>query len=153
MLRKRIYGAVTCLSTLLILVRYSGADSPPLAAAVDLAVDAGALWVVGIFADYVSDVAAHGHPSRSDMTRNIRHSGQILEAFAVPILLLVMAILGLMSYSAALWAGIWVTVLSLGLFALLAARRLPVVNGQRAALVLVLLALGALVVAAKTLAH
>ena len=135
MLRKRIYGAVTCLSTLLILVRYSGADSPPSAAAVDLAVDAGALWVVGIFADYVSDVAAHGHPSRSDMARNIRHSGQILEAFAVPILLLVMATLGLMPYSAALWAGIWVTVLSLGLFALLAARRLPVVNGQRAALV------------------
>ena len=71
----------------------------------------------------------------------------------MPILLLVMATLGLMSYSVALWAGIWVTVLSLGLFALLAARRLPVVNGQRAALVAVLLALGTLVVAVKTLAH
>jgi hypothetical protein len=152
-LRKRIYGAVTCLSTLLILVRFSGADSPPLTAAVDLAVDAGALWVVGLFADYVSDVAAHGHPSRLDMARRLRNSGQILEAFALPILFLVLATLGLMPYSAALWAGIWITVFSLGLFALLAARRLPVLNGQRAALVLVLLALGALVVAAKTLAH
>ena len=36
-----------------------------------------------------------------------------------------------MPYSAALWAGIWITVLSLGLFALLAARRLPVLNWQR----------------------
>jgi hypothetical protein len=152
-LRKRIYGAVTCLSTLLILVRYSGADSPPSAGAVDLAVDAGALWVAGLFADYVSDVAAHGHPNRSDMARNLRHSGQILEAFVLPILLLVLANLDLMPYSAALWAGIWITVLCLGLFALLAARRLPVHNGQRAALVLVLLALGALVVAVKTLAH
>jgi hypothetical protein len=152
-LRKRIYGAVTCLSTLLILARYSGAGSQPWAAAVDLAVDAGALWVVGLFADYVSDVAAHGHPSRSDMVRRFRHSGQILEAFALPILLLVLATLGLMPYSVALWAGIWITVVSLGVFAWLAARRLPVLSGQRAALVLVLLALGALVVAAKTVAH
>jgi hypothetical protein len=40
-LHERIYDAVTCLSTLLILVRYGGADSPPSAAAVALAVDAG----------------------------------------------------------------------------------------------------------------
>ena len=84
---------------------------------------------------------------------SIRHSGQILEAFALPILLLVLASLGLMPFRAALWAGVWITVLSLGLFALLAARRLPVLNGQRSALVVVLLALGALVVAVKTLAH
>jgi hypothetical protein len=87
------------------------------------------------------------------MARHLRDSGQILEAFTLPILLLVLANLGLMPYNAALWAGIWITVVCLGLFALLAARRLPVLNGQRAALVLVLLALGALVVAAKTLAH
>ena len=63
------------------------------------------------------------------------------------------ASLGLMPFGAALWAGVWITVVFLGLFAWLAARRLPVLNGQRAALVLVLLALGALVVAVKTLAH
>ena len=152
-LRERIYGAVTCLSTLLILVRHGGADFTPSAGAIDLAVDAGALWAASLFADYVSDVAAHGHPSRSEMTHGLRDSGQILEAFALPILLLVLASLGLMPFGAALWAGVWITVVSLGLFALLAARRLPVLNGQRAALVLVLLALGALVVAAKTLAH
>jgi hypothetical protein len=152
-LRERIYGAVACLSILLILVRYSGAGSSPLAAAVDLGVDAGALWAAGLFADYVSDIARHGQPGRSDMARNLRDSGQILEAFVPPILLFVLANLGLMPYNAALWAGIWITVVCLGLFALLAARRLPVVNGQRAALGLVLLALGTVVVAAKTLAH
>jgi hypothetical protein len=152
-LRERIYGAVTCLSTLLILVRDGTADITPSAAAVDLAVGGGALWGASLFADYVSDVAGHGHPSRSAMTHGLRDSGQILEAFALPILLLVLANLGLMPFGAALWAGIGITVVSLGLFALLAARRLPVLNWQRAALVLVLLALGALVVAAKTLAH
>jgi hypothetical protein len=152
-LRERIYGAVTCLSILLILVRYSGAGSSPLAAAVDLCVNAGALWMAGLFADYVSDVAQHGHPGRPDMARHLRDSGQILEAFTLPILLLVLANLGLMPYNAALRAGIWITVVCLGLFALLAARRLPVLHWQRAALVVVLLALGALVVLVKTLAH
>ena len=153
MLRERIYGAITCLSTLLILSRDSSSDITPSAAAIDLAVGGGALWGASLFADYVSDVAGHGHPSHSEMTHGLRDSGQILEAFALPILLLVLASLGLMPFGAALWAGIGITVVSLGLFALLAARRLPVLNWQRAALVLVLLALGALIVAVKTLAH
>ena len=46
MLHERLYDAVTCLSTLLILVRYGGADSPPSAAAVALAVDVGARELV-----------------------------------------------------------------------------------------------------------
>ena len=153
MLRERIYGAVTCLSAVLILVRNDSSDFTPSAAAIDLAVSAGALWAASLFADYVSDVAAHGHPSRSEMAHGLRDSGQILEAFALPILLLVLASLGLMPFGAALWAGVWITVVSLGLFAWLAARRLPVLNWQRSALVVVLLALGALVVLVKTLAH
>ena len=152
-LRERVYGAVTCLSTLLILSHHGGATLAPSTAAVDLAVDAGALWAASLFADYVSDVAAHGHPSRSEMRRGLRGSGQILEAFALPILLLVLASLGFLSSVAALWTGVWTTVATLGVFALLAARRLPVRNGQRAALVVVLLVLGGLVVGVKTLAH
>ena len=130
-LRQRIYGAVTCLSTLLILVRDGGSDFAPSAAAIDLAVGGAALWGASLFASYVSDVAAHGHPSRSEMAHGLRDSVQILEAFALPILLLVLASLGLMPFGAALWAGIWITVVSLGLFALLAARRLPVLAWQR----------------------
>ena len=153
MLRERIYGAVACLSAVLILVRNDGSDFSPSAAAIDLAVSAGALWAASLFADYVSDVAAHGHPRRSEMAHGLRDSVQILEAFALPILLLVLASLGLMPSGAALWAGVWITVASLGLFAWFAARRLPMLGWQRSALVMVLLALGALVVALKTLAH
>jgi hypothetical protein len=152
-LRERIYGAITCLSTLLILVRHDSAAFTPSAAAIDLAIGGGALWAASLFADYVSDVSAHGHPSRSEMGRGLRDSCQILEAFALPILLLVLASLGLVAFEAALWAGVWITVSSLGLFALFAARRLPVLTWKRVLLVLVLLALGALVVALKTLAH
>ena len=39
MLRERIYGAITCLSTLLILVRHDSPDITPSTAAIDLAVD------------------------------------------------------------------------------------------------------------------
>ena len=153
MLRQRIYGAVTCLSTLLILVRDGSSGSAPSAAAIDLAIGGAALLGASLFASYVSDVAARGHPSRSEMAHGVRDSVQILEAFALPILLLVLASLGLMPFEAALWAGIWITVVTLGLFALLAARRLPVPAWQRWLLVLVVSMLGALVVALKTLAH
>ena len=153
-LRERIYGAITCLSTLLILSRDSGSDITPSAAAIDLAVGGGALWGASLFPrPHLGRCGAPVYPSHSEMTHGLRDSGQILEAFALPILLLVLASLGLMPFGAALWAGIGITVVSLGLFALLAARRLPVLSWQRAALVLVLLALGALIVAVKTLAH
>ena len=153
-LRERIYGGITCLSTLLILVQHSDADSTSSAAAVNVAVGGGALWGASVFADYVSHVVAHGRgPRGAEITHGLWASGQILEAFAMPLLLLVLASLGLMPFRAALWAGIWITVGSLGLFALLAARRLPVPNWQRAVLVIVLVALGALVVSIKTLAH
>jgi hypothetical protein len=153
-LRERIYGGITCLSTLLILVRHSASDSTPSASAVDVAVGGGALWAASVFADYVSHVVAHGrHPRGAEIAHGLWASGQILEAFAMPLLLLVLASLGLMPFRAALWAGIWITVVTLGLFALLAARRLPVPNWQRAVLVMVLLVLGALVVIIKTLAY
>ena len=45
-LRERIYGAITCLSTLLILSRDGSSDITPSAAAIDLAVDAGARELV-----------------------------------------------------------------------------------------------------------
>ena len=152
MLRERIYGAIACLSALLILVRHDSPDFTPSAGAIDLAVDACALWAASLFADYVSDVAAQGHPNRSKMTHGLR----VLARSWKP------SLCRSCSSCWRAWASCrseqpsgpgWITVVVLGLFAWLAARRLPVLNGQRAALVLVLLALGALVVAVKTLAH
>ena len=131
-LRERIYGGITCLSTLLILVQHSDADSTPSAAAINVAVGGGALWAASVFADYVSHVVAHGRgPRGAEITHGLWASGQILEAFAMPLLLLVLASLGLMPFRAALWAGIWITVGSLG--AVRAARRPPPPGAQLAA--------------------
>jgi hypothetical protein len=71
----------------------------------------------------------------------------------VPLLLLVIADVGGMSLRAALQAGIWVSVGTLGLFALLAGRRAQLPWWKRATLVATFVGFGALVVAVKVVAH
>jgi hypothetical protein len=82
-----------------------------------------------------------------------RTSGQILEAAVIPLVLLVLAGLGVLRVEAALRAGVWVSVITLGLFALLAARRTKLAGWKRLLIVAALIGLGALVVLLKTLAH
>ena len=82
-----------------------------------------------------------------------RTSGQILEAAVVPLVLLVLAGLGVLRLEGALRAGVWVSVITLGLFALLVARRTKLAGWKRLLIVAALIGLGALVVLLKTLAH
>ena len=82
-----------------------------------------------------------------------RTSGQILEAAVVPVILLVLSGFGVLMTERAIRAGVWVSVVTLGLFALLAARRTELAWWKRALLVAALVGLGALVVLLKTLAH
>jgi hypothetical protein len=74
-------------------------------------------------------------------------------AAAAPSLLLVVAGLDGMSLRTALQAGSWICVVTLGLFALLAARCTPLPGWKRAVLVGTLAAAGLVVVVVKTLAH
>lgn len=153
-LRERIYGGIACLSTLLVLVRPADRDSSPWVAVVDVAIAAGGLWAACLLAEHVSHLGAHGERLRgTEASTAVRASWQILEASAIPVLLLVISALGGMRYEVALKAGVWVSVITLGLFALLAARRTRLPLWQRVLLVVELLALGALVVLVKTLAH
>ncbi|WP_297544876.1 hypothetical protein [Amycolatopsis sp.] len=153
-LRERIYGGIACLSTLLVLVQPDEGPPAPWTAVVDVAIAAGGLWAASVLADYVGHLAAHGKGmTGSEAAAASRASAQILEAAAIPLLLLVIAGLGWMPYHAAVTAGVCVTVAELGLFALLTARRTKLSLWKRVLLVLVLLALGALVVTVKTLAH
>ena len=59
-----------------------------------------------------------------------RTSGQILEAAVSPLVLLVLAGFGVLSTEGALRAGVWVSVITLGLIALLAARRTNLAGGS-----------------------
>ena len=153
-LRERIYGGIACLSTLLVLVRHGEADTTAWTAMVDVAVAAGGLWAASLLAEYVAHLAVHGRgPRGPEAVGALRASAQILEASAVPLLLLLLAGIGVMPLGVALWAGVWTSVLALGVFALLAARRTALPGWKQAVLVVALLVLGALVVGVKTLAH
>ena len=59
-----------------------------------------------------------------------RTSGQILEAAVNPLVLLVLAGFGVLRTEGALRAGVWVSVITLGLIALLAARRTNLAGGS-----------------------
>ena len=149
MLRERIYGAVACLIALLILVRHDSPDFTLLAGAIALAVDACALWAASLFPTTCRPWWRRSSDPLEDDPRPAG-LGEIPEAFALPILLL--ALVAWASCCSEQPSGpVSGSRTSLGAVPRLAARRLPVLNGQRAAVVLVLLALCAPVVAVKTL--
>jgi hypothetical protein len=152
-LRERIYGGIACLSTLLVLARPE-AEANAWRVFGDVAVATGGLWAASVLADFVAHLAAHGRGLRGrEAASTLRASGQILEAAYVPLLLLALAGIGVMRLGPALWAGIWASIVSLGLFALLAVRRTALPWWQRALVVVALVGLGALVVLLKTVTH
>lgn len=153
-LRERIYGGINCLSTLLVLVRHPDDGSTPWGTLLDVAVTTGGLWAASLLADYVAHLAAHGQkPTGAEVVEILRASGQILQGSFLPLVLLVLAGLGVLGLPVALRAGVVVLVVELGLFALLAARRTGLSWWQRAVIVAALTGLGALVVLLKTVAH
>lgn len=153
-LRERLYGAISCLSTLLVLSRNVAGAGGPWTLVIDLAVATGGLWAASLLADYVSHLTAHGTgPRGAEAGAMLQASGQILQAAAVPILLLVAAALGLLAPDRAARIGIVVLIVSLAVIALVAARRAALPPWKRFGLVVAMAGLGAAVVAIKTLAH
>jgi hypothetical protein len=153
LLRERVYGGISCLSTLLVLTNHLDEDTTPWLALLDVFVAAASLWAASLLADLVSGLATHGGLRRAEVRRSARASAQIMEASAAPLVLLLLAGLGVLGLPAALQAGIWVSVVTLGLFALLAARRTGLVWWKQAVIVAALVGLGALVTVVKIVAH
>jgi hypothetical protein len=154
LLRERIYGGIACLSTLLLLLRYPEDEQSAWPIVVDVVVATGSLWAASLLADVVAHLAAHGSaPRGAEARRMFRESVQILEAAVIPVAMLVASGLGVLMTERAIRFGVWVSVVQLGLFALLAARRTDLAWWKRYLLVAALLGLGALVVLLKTFAH
>ncbi|RZT84228.1 hypothetical protein EV383_1066 [Pseudonocardia sediminis] len=151
-LRERVYGTIACLSTLLVLTRHVTDGGGPWSAVADVLIATGGLWAASLFADYLAHLAAHGTgPEGHERLMALRSSGQILQASAVPVLLLVGSALGWPPFHTALWTAVWVLVASMGLFALLAVRRTTLPWWKRILLVVALVALGGLVVGLKSI--
>jgi hypothetical protein len=154
LLRERIYGGIACLSTLLLLLRYPEDEQSAWPLVLDVVVATGSLWAASLLADVVAHLAAHGTAPRGPEARRMfRESGQILEAAIVPLVLLALSGLGVLMTERAIRVAVWVSVVQLGIFALLAGRRTGLAWWKQYLLVAALLGLGALVVLLKTLAH
>ncbi len=151
MLRERVYGSITCLSTLLLIAGRLGEQLDLWGAVLDLVIATGGIWAASLFAEYVSHLALHAGDGEPVQLRSLlRASGEILEAAAVPALILVAGALGWISFSVAIWASVWLLVAEMGLFALLAVRRTRLRWWKQVFLVLGLVGLGLGVIALKT---
>ncbi|CAN3126412.1 hypothetical protein ACNUDN_00845 [Mycobacterium sp. smrl_JER01] len=154
MLRERLYGAISCLATLVVLTRYTGDDTSGWARMLDVAVTMGGLWAASLLADWVAHLSVHERaPRGAELWRMLQASGQILQASLLPLLALGSATLGLLDTDDAMWVAKWILVAELGLIALLAVRRTRLPIWQQIVTVVLLTGVGLLVIGVKVLAH
>ena len=154
LLRERVYGAMACLATLAVLVRYTAPETSAWARVLDVAVATGGLWAASLLADWVAHLGVHRSAPRGRAAlQMLQASGQIVEAAVLPLLVLVAAGIGLLSTSTAMWIAMWILVAELGVIALLAVRRAQLRWWQQLFTITVLVGVGVLLVGIKILGH
>ena len=154
LLRERLYGAISCLATLAVLLRYTAGDTSAWARVLDVAVATGGLWAASLLADWIAHLGVYGRAPRGRATaRMLQSSAQILEAAFLPLVVLAVAGAGLLSTYTAMWIAMWIVVGELGVIALLAVRRTRLPGWQQAMTVAGLVGVGVLVVGIKIIAH
>lgn len=154
MLRERLYGAISCLATLVVLTRYTEDDTNAWFRMLDVAVTMGGLWAASLLADTVAHLSVHARMPRGlQAWHMLQASGQILQASALPLLALATAGLDLVDTDTAMWIAKWILVGELGLIALAAVRRTGLPWWQQTLAVVALTGIGLLVIGVKVLAH
>jgi hypothetical protein len=154
LLKERIYGDFACLSSLLVLTGHVDDGADGWSALLDVGVVLIGLFGASLVAEFLGHTGALGHPPHGrELWQMTRASGQILEAGVPAAILMILAGLDVIPFDIALWIAIWVLTATLGLFALLAARRTSLSWWGKTLLVLALLGVGVLVVGLKYLAH
>ncbi|UXA13740.1 hypothetical protein KXD97_08155 [Mycobacterium sp. SMC-8] len=154
MLRERLYGAISCLATLVVLTRYTEDDTSGWARMLDVGITMGGLWAASLLADWVAHMSVHGqNPRGVQLWRMLQASGQILQAALLPLLALGTAAINLLDTDTAMWIAKWILVGELGLIALLGVRRARLRLWQQILTVLALTGIGLLVIGIKVLAH
>ncbi|WP_369803599.1 hypothetical protein [Mycobacterium sp. NAZ190054] len=154
MLRERLYGAISCLATLVVLTRYTEDDTSGWARMLDVGVTMGGLWAASLLADWVAHMSVHSRKPRGvELWRMLQCSGQILQAALLPLLALGSAAVDLLDTDTAMWVAKWILVVELGLIALAAVRRTRLPLWQQILTVVLLSGVGLLVIGIKVLAH
>jgi hypothetical protein len=153
-LRERLYGAISCLATLAVLVRYTDGDTHAWARVLDVAVTTGGLWSASLLADWVAYLVAYQHgPRGGAAVKILRSSGQIFQVALAPALVLASAAFGWLDTHTAVWVAMWTLIAELGLVVMLAVRGTGLSWWQKLLASLALVGVGAVVVGIKMIAH
>lgn len=152
-LRERVYATFTGLA--IVLVQSSSVDHiSPARAIVTLAVGILAIAAAGFAAQLVAEVATTSRfPDREELRRMFRVSGSAIASAAVPILVLLLAVFGVIDLGLALGLASIVYVVILGLVGYIAVRRTRSPWWQQLVALGALVALGLAVIAIQQIAH
>jgi len=152
-LKERVYATFTGLA--IVLVQQANADHlVPSQATFALAIGIAGITVAGFAAEVIAHLAVHGaFPSAQELRAMLRVSGEALASASLPLVLLVLAWVGVFELEAALWAASILYVATLGLIGYLAVRRTHAEWWKQLLALVILMALGVAVIGLQQLAH
>lgn len=152
-IKERVYATFTGLA--IVLVQNANADhTSAVRATVTLLVGIVAIALAGFAADLIAHLASHGaFPRGAELTGLFRLTATAIGSAAVPLLVLLAAVLGWLELQTALTIASIVYLAILALIAYVAVRRTGLSGGKQLVAMGILVGLGALVVVVQQLAH
>jgi hypothetical protein len=151
-LRERVYGSVSVLSVLAVLLFDQPHSSG--SAIVTVLLSSASIWLASLFADVTAHLGVHAEPMpKLKLLSLLRVRSPLLASAVVPVLCLAAASFGWWHlHTALLWAA-WLEVVTLGLVGLLGVRSTSLAPVAKALVVAAEVGLGLLIVGVKYLAH
>ncbi|NUT58313.1 MAG: hypothetical protein HOQ00_05640 [Agromyces sp.] len=152
-LKERVYATFTGLA--IVLVQINNVEHiTATRATLTLLVGIVAISAAGFVAEVIAHLAVHqAFPDGGELGRMARVSGSAIASAGVPLILLVLAVLGVFQLEGALRAASIVYLVTLGLIGWFAVRRTRVTWWKQVVALGILLALGAGVIGLQQLAH
>jgi acetyl esterase/lipase len=152
-LKERVYATFTGLA--IVLVQQANADHLlPSQATFALAIGIAGISVAGFVADVIAHLAVHGaFPTAEELRTMLRVAGEALASASLPLVLLVLAWIGILELEGALQAAAILYVATLGFIGYLAVRRTGATWWKQLVALGILMALGVAVIGLQQLAH
>ena len=152
-LKERVYVTFTALAVLIALTSH-GAPPSAGSAALSLVLTTVGVLLAGFAADVIAHSTIHSALPTGAALRHMTKVGSgAFGAIAVPLVLLLLAGLGVISTTGALIASQVVLVVALGAFGILALRRMNFTVWRKLILAAILVGIGAVVVIVELMAH
>jgi hypothetical protein len=152
-LKERVYVTFIGLAVLLALSAHSS-DTVPAEVVGSLVVAALGAGLAGLVSELVAHLAAHGHlPDAGEMRHLLRVSSGALATIVAPVLVLLLAVVGLVPIEIALGIAVWVMAVTLGAVGYAAVFRSRLAWWKKLAVFAALVVVGLLVIGIQLLAH